>query len=100
VCATDFSLDTYDRELDRFGGSQGLAVAENFFCADSAAVSDLLASCPIEPLPTAFMTFDAILCGFGLSGQKRAIWCTARSSPRHESGADHREWKRLLRPMR
>ena len=39
-----FSIDTYDRELDRFGGPHGLAVAEDFFCADSAAVSDLLAS--------------------------------------------------------
>ena len=39
-----FSIDTYDRELDRFGGSHGLAAAEDFFCADSAAVSDLLAS--------------------------------------------------------
>ena len=48
-----FSIDTYDRELDRFGGSHGLAAAEDFFCADSAAVGDLLASPAIEPLPTA-----------------------------------------------
>ena len=94
-----FSIDTYDRELDRFGGSHGLAVAEDFFCADSAAVSDLLASPAIEPLPTAVMTVDAILHGFGLSRQQRAIWCAARSGPRPESGADYREWKHLLRPM-
>ena len=94
-----FSIDTYDRELDRFGGSHGLAVAEDFFCADSAAVSDLLASRVIEPLPTAVMTVDAILHGFGLSKQQRAIWCAARSGSRPESGADYREWKQLLRPM-
>ena len=94
-----FSIDTYDRELDRFGGPHGLAVAEDFFCADSAAVSELLASPAIEPLPTAVMTVDAILHGFGLSKQQRAIWCAARSGPRPESGADYREWKRLLRPM-
>ena len=76
-----FSIDTYDRELDRFGGSQGLAVAEDFFCADSAAVSDLLASPAIEPLPTAVMTVDAILRGFGLSREQRTIWSAARSGP-------------------
>jgi thiopeptide-type bacteriocin biosynthesis protein len=94
-----FSIDTYDRELDRFGGSHGLAVAEDFFCADSAAVGDLLASRTIEPLPTAVMTVDAILHGFGLNKQQRATWCAARSGPRPESGADYRKWKELLRPM-
>jgi thiopeptide-type bacteriocin biosynthesis protein len=94
-----FSIDTYDRELDRFGGSHGLAVAEDFFCADSAAVIELLASRAIEPLPTAVMTVDAILHGLGLSNQQRATWCAARSGPRPESGADYRRWKQLLRPM-
>lgn len=94
-----FSIDTYDREVDRFGGAHGLAAAEDFFCADSAAVSDLLASRVIEPLPTAVMTVDAILQGLGLSKQQRAVWCAARSGPRPESGADYREWKQLLRPM-
>jgi thiopeptide-type bacteriocin biosynthesis protein len=94
-----FAIDTYDRELDRFGGPHGLAAAEDFFCADSAAVSELLASPALEPLPTAVMTVDAILHGLGLSKQQRAIWCAARSGPRSESGADYREWKRLLRPV-
>jgi thiopeptide-type bacteriocin biosynthesis protein len=94
-----FSIDTYDRELDRFGGPHGLAVAEDFFCADSAAVTDLLAAHAVEPLPTAVMTVDALLSGFGLSRQQRATWCASRSGPRRESGADYREWKQLLRPM-
>jgi thiopeptide-type bacteriocin biosynthesis protein len=45
------------------------------------------------------MTVDAILHGFGLGRQQRAIWCAARSGPRPESGANYREWKQLLRPM-
>jgi thiopeptide-type bacteriocin biosynthesis protein len=94
-----FSIDTYDRERDRFGGPHGLAIAEDFFCADSVAVTALLASCAVEPLPTAVMTVDALLSGFGLSRQQRASWCAARSGPRRESGADYREWKQLLRPM-
>src|SRR5689334_12490027 len=70
-----FSIDTYDRELHRFGGPHGLAAAEDFFCADSAAVGDLLASRAMDPLPTAVMTVDALLQGFGLSRQERAQWC-------------------------
>jgi thiopeptide-type bacteriocin biosynthesis protein len=94
-----FSIDTYDRERDRFGGPHGLAVAEDFFCADSTAVTHLLASHAVEPLPTAVMTVDALLSGFGLSPEQRAMWCASRSGPRRESGADYREWKHLLRPM-
>jgi thiopeptide-type bacteriocin biosynthesis protein len=94
-----FSIDTYDRELDRFGGPHGLAVAEDFFCADSAGVTDLLASHVVEPLPAAAMTVDALLTGFGLGRQQRVEWCALRSGPRPESGADYREWKHLLRPM-
>lgn len=94
-----FSIDTYDRELDRFGGPGGLTVSEDFFCADSAAVSDLLASPTIEPLPTAVLTVDAMLSGFGFSRPQRAAWCAARAGPRAESAADYRAWKQLLRPM-
>ncbi|OBF38921.1 hypothetical protein A5724_08975 [Mycobacterium sp. ACS1612] len=94
-----FSIDTYERELDRFGGPDSLAAAEQFFCADSAAVSDLLAGGEMEPLPTAVMTVDAMLNGLGLNRRERAEWCAARSGPRSESGADYREWKQLLRPM-
>lgn len=93
------AIDTYDRERDRFGGPHGLAAAEDFFCADSAAVADLLASGAVEPMPAAVMTVDALLGGFGLSRQQRATWCASRSGPRRESGADYREWKQMLRPM-
>ncbi|WP_101947962.1 lantibiotic dehydratase [Mycobacterium sp. 3519A] len=94
-----FSIDTYERELDRFGGPDGLAASEEFFCADSVVVSDLLA-CPVmEPLPTAVITVDAILRGLGMDRQDRGLWCAARSGAKSESGADYREWKQLLRPM-
>ncbi|WP_378729820.1 lantibiotic dehydratase [Nocardia brasiliensis] len=36
-------LDTYDQEVERYGGAAGMAVAEDLFAADSVAVLDLLA---------------------------------------------------------
>ena len=38
-----WAVDTYERELDRFGGAAGTDAVERFFGADSDAVLDLLA---------------------------------------------------------
>ncbi|MFG1796344.1 lantibiotic dehydratase [Nocardia sp. NPDC049149] len=35
-------IDTYDQEVERYGGAAGTSVAEDLFAADSAAVLDLL----------------------------------------------------------
>jgi thiopeptide-type bacteriocin biosynthesis protein len=35
-------LDTYDREVERYGGSDGIALAEEIFQADSEAVLEIL----------------------------------------------------------
>jgi thiopeptide-type bacteriocin biosynthesis protein len=37
-------LDTYDREIERYGGSEGIRVAEQIFAVDSACVLDLLST--------------------------------------------------------
>jgi thiopeptide-type bacteriocin biosynthesis protein len=36
-------LDTYEREIERYGGMEGLLAAEDIFFADSEAVMDILA---------------------------------------------------------
>lgn len=35
-------LDTYEREVERYGGATGIELAEQLFCADSACVLDIL----------------------------------------------------------
>jgi thiopeptide-type bacteriocin biosynthesis protein len=37
-------IDTYEREVERYGGEQGIALAEQLFHADSMAVLELLAT--------------------------------------------------------
>ena len=38
-----FSIETYERELERYGGPAGMDAAESLFCADSSAVAQVLA---------------------------------------------------------
>ena len=35
-------LDTYEREIERYGGASGIELAEQLFCADSACVVDIV----------------------------------------------------------
>jgi thiopeptide-type bacteriocin biosynthesis protein len=42
-------LDTYEREVERYGGLEGILAAEEVFCADSDAVLELL--CGLEGDP-------------------------------------------------
>ncbi|WP_240356277.1 lantibiotic dehydratase [Myxococcus eversor] len=39
-------LDTYEREVERYGGAAGMALSEAFFAADSEAVIDILSAYP------------------------------------------------------
>ena len=38
-----FQLDTYEREVERYGGDEVMPIAERMFCADSMAVLEMLA---------------------------------------------------------
>ena len=98
-----FAVDTYEREIDRFGGPDGTTAVEAFFAADSAAALSVLAAETagdngLDPLALAVLTVDALLAGFGLDVGDRARWCEVRGGPRRESGADYRRSKAQLRP--
>ena len=99
-----FALDTYEREVERFGGSEGTDAAETFFAVDSRAVLELLPwlrrkDVAIPPLALASLTSAAILSGLGLDPEAQAQWCRQHSPSRRESGPDYRAWKGLLRPL-
>ena len=98
-----WAVDTYERELDRFGGPAGTDAVERFFIADTGAVLELLADRMagrngLDSLPLAVLTIDALISGFGLDLGERAGWASERGGPRRESGADYRATKADLRP--
>jgi thiopeptide-type bacteriocin biosynthesis protein len=99
-----WALDTYEQEVDRFGGQDGMRAAETLFAADSRAVVDLLALVharkpSLDPELLAVLTVDALLEGFGLDGEARFRWCRDQVRTRHEASREYRQWKAPLRRM-
>lgn len=71
-------LDTYVRELERYGGAEGMALAEELFCADSEAVTALLPFVQSDPVlrwQLAVFGTDALLddLGFDAAGKARLL---------------------------
>ncbi len=65
------TFDTYTREVERYGGPQGVLLAEDVFHADSDAVADLLSATREEPAASLrpmwlLRGLDALLDDFGL----------------------------------
>jgi lantibiotic biosynthesis protein len=98
-----FAVDTYEREIERYGGPEGMAAAEDLFAADSRCVAALL-GCPREGLGLdrvglAVLTTDDLLEALGLDPLRRLAWCAPRVADRRASGPEHRRRKATLRPL-
>jgi thiopeptide-type bacteriocin biosynthesis protein len=97
-------LDTYERELERYGGEQGMAIAERIFGVDSRAAAELVAldlagGIAADREQLCVLTVDRLLEGLGLDPAARLAWCRARGSVRHEVADDWRELKEPLRAL-
>ena len=71
-------LDTYEREIERYGGVDATIAAEDYFCADSIAVLDILrASAGDEGQDArwraALYGVDRLLADFGLDLETRRV---------------------------
>lgn len=99
------ALDSYDRELERYGGLRGLELCEDLFHADSVAVRQLL-SLPGQPLTDALVASTAVmLAGLGLDRAQRVTFYETQAAlvddPQvgRAAGADYRERKTRLRAL-
>jgi class I lanthipeptide synthase len=105
---TRFALDTYERELDRYGGPDGLDVCERIFHADSQAVQPLLALPPASESDLTELTVrsvDSLLAGLGLDPAARLAFYLRQTSStedeaaRRRAGEDYRARKTRLRTL-
>ncbi|MGR6967851.1 lantibiotic dehydratase [Geodermatophilus sp. URMC 61] len=87
-------FDTYEREVERYGGDLGIELAERVFHADSDAVLAILRSLPGEEgldlrWRLALRGIDLLFDDLGLSlEQKRSVAREAREGYGREFGAD------------
>ncbi|QBR92595.1 lantibiotic dehydratase [Nocardioides euryhalodurans] len=94
------AFDTYEREVERYGGPSGLAVAEQIFALDSMTTVELLDLGHDPGDPTiAVLSVDSLLAALGLDRARRAAVYRSCVADRHQAGAEYRERQRALRPL-
>jgi thiopeptide-type bacteriocin biosynthesis protein len=97
-----FVLDTYEREVERYGGTSGVNLAESLFVVDSRAAVTLLRL--VRDLPTidqaalAVLSVDALLDGLGAGPLERLdVYRVAALS--RADGHDYRQRQEMLRRL-
>ena len=98
-----FAVDTYEREVERYGGPEGMAAAEELFVADGRCVAGLLGclrgGLGLDRVGLAVVSVDDLLDALGLDPRRRLEWCGGRVADRRASGPEHRRRKATLRPL-
>jgi lantibiotic biosynthesis protein len=94
-----FQLDTYERELERYGGPAGMALAEELFWADSEAACSIVAlSSGDDELrwQLTLLGIDRLLGDLGFDlGERTALARTAADDYGAEFGATTATWKKI-----
>jgi lantibiotic biosynthesis protein len=98
------ALDTYERELERYGGELGMEVGEAVFGVDSRVVLELLRldlsrAIAVPRALLCVLTLDCLLEGLGLDTEARGRWCADHVPSRHDVTAEWREHKDELRSL-
>jgi len=94
-------LDTYDREVERYGGFAGIDLAERVFAADSDAALSIIEAYPGDSgtqamWPLAMLGMDTLIDDFGIDFEaKRRLLARMRDSFGSEIGIDTDFKKRL-----
>ncbi len=98
-----FAIDTYEREIERYGGLSSIENAERLFCFDSQAVVAMLraagADSPVRPVELAVFGLDSLFQKLGCNLEQRLALFKSVAAPREESGPIYRERKAILQTL-
>jgi thiopeptide-type bacteriocin biosynthesis protein len=99
-----FCFDTYEREVERYGGVAGTTAAEALFAADSHAVAELLYLSQqrllgIDRTTLAILSIDDLLARLGLAEPERLQLYQEYVASRNETGPEYRQRKEALRSL-
>lgn len=98
-------IDSYDRELDRYGGPSGLEVCEDLFHADSSAVRSLLSLTGVDLTDVTVASTVQLLSGLGLTAAERVAFYQSQTALTEDPGVgraagdDYRARKTRLRSL-
>jgi thiopeptide-type bacteriocin biosynthesis protein len=98
------SFDTYEREIERYGGAAAIRVAEDVFCADSILTArlsnpQLSLPQPVDRIALAVLTVDDLLEALALPTEDRLDWYRSQVTDSRIAGPDYRRRNRALRPL-
>ncbi|MBA2677306.1 MAG: lantibiotic dehydratase [Ktedonobacteraceae bacterium] len=99
-----FAFDTYEREIERYGGCGGMLLAERVFEIDSTCCADLIAArlnkqTTFAALPTAALSVHSLLFGLGFTMAQQLAWCNWRNSDRQAGGDIFRAYGNAVRTV-
>jgi thiopeptide-type bacteriocin biosynthesis protein len=108
--ASRIVVDTYDREVARYGGAVAMDIAEKIFAADSQFVLGVLGlraagtligdqQTVADNTELAVLTVDRLLADLGIGREQRSPFCRALSTDRRQSGHAYRERQARLRQL-
>ncbi len=100
-----FAFDTYEAEIERYGGAAGMAAAEGLFSADSRGSARLLHELkrrvwPHDEITLLALSIDCLLGEIGLDDAGRLRWYRSQTDARAaDIGAEFRQRKNVLRSV-
>jgi thiopeptide-type bacteriocin biosynthesis protein len=100
-----FMFDTYEQEIERFGGAAGMAAAEELFSADSRGSARLLHEVkrkmwPHDEVTLLALSIDSLLSAIGFEEAERLRWYRSQTNARGaDIGAEFRQRKNVLRSV-
>jgi thiopeptide-type bacteriocin biosynthesis protein len=98
-----FVFDTYEQEVERFGGHLGMAAAEAIFFADSSSAAALVHCTkrklwPHDQTTLLVLSIDDLLSSLGFDQSERLRWYeTQTKSTKTDISAEYRQRKTVLR---
>src|SRR5262249_6490232 len=96
-----FSIDTYERELERYGGARSVSLAEDIFCADSKCVCEILMQFEankdaFDLIDLAVLSSARLLSSFATTTAYLQMWLKEHATGRREAGPEYRKRKNHL----
>lgn len=97
---SSFSLDPYEREVERYGGPKAIEQIEQLFTADSVVASNLVTAqynrrISLDPEAIAIFSLDRLFADWGLDLTERLSWLR-RHTQEQKGGKEFYQKRQLL----